>query len=113
MRYLLPLLLFVACDKPGEVDGPCLPNGTCSSPALECIYIGQNPGQGSECRPKTTHTPRECYHESDCFCVTCAKKCAPTGLAECLFSDTTTWGARQPAVCKCKQDLPQNPTENR
>lgn len=90
------LMLLAACAKPGDVDGMCLESGLCNSTALEC----RQEGDRSYCRPR--QPARNCLYESQCFCVTCAEKCGAAGVAECLYSDTTTWGARQPAVCRCK-----------
>lgn len=89
---------FFACHK-GSVDERCNPDGTCNGSNLECRYSG---GGASACSVKEAPPPpRRCYYESECFCVTCADKCADAGVKNCMYSDTSVWGSK-PAVCECK-----------
>lgn len=99
MRALILLLsvTLTGCrSHPGQVDEPCRKDGTCEGKLL-CQWSGG--ADEYRCRPEA---PKErCHFESECFCMTCADKCGATGVRECSFSDTTTWGAK-PTVCTCK-----------
>jgi len=98
MKKILFLLAFlVGCQNhPGDFGGACNKDGTCNSPNLECDNWMHS------CRVKTPpEEPGRCKFESECFCITCAEKCADAGVKECAYSDTSVWGSK-PAICECK-----------
>lgn len=96
-RFCALLVLLASCHShTGDLKEDCNKDGTCNSPELMCGIFG-------EChfKPMLETGPRRCSYESECFCVTCAEQCAPAGVKQCVYSDTSVWGAK-PAVCECK-----------
>lgn len=93
------LLLLCSCNKhTGLLNENCNPDGTCSSPNLECHSWSNT----SECRAKEPPVaPFRCRGDAECFCLTCNDNCADAGIRTCAFSDTSVWGSK-PSVCECK-----------
>ena len=108
----------------GGFNESCNRDGTCNNVNLICDVrdgraaclnrvsynaISENQSD-SKSQEKETFQPKakassEEYHgvyESEKFCINCQRLCKDTGMAECNFSDTTTWGNKTPATCKCK-----------
>jgi hypothetical protein len=91
--YALLSASLLACHT-GNFNESCNKDGTCNSSNLICNQV--------VCIVKEAPSPpRRCFYESECLCVTCSEKCGEAGVKECVYSDTSVWGAK-PSACECK-----------
>lgn len=94
LNAIIATLALTACHQ-GNFGEECNKDGTCNFQNLECSVVGV-------CRTRTAaRSPTRCGSESECFCVTCADKCADAGVKQCAYSDTSVWGSK-PSTCECK-----------
>lgn len=96
---LTALVMLAGCHKGNHEEG-CNPDGTCNGEALYCSGSGF-----CVAKPPAPAKNVRCNFESECFCATCAERCA-TGVERCEYSDTTVWGSN-PSVCVCREKAPE------
>lgn len=92
-----------SCNRDGGCD-----NGLVCDTSIGIVWC-ENPEerpkrQARQERAKLEASSEEYhgYYESEKFCINCKNMCKDTGMAECQFVDTSTWGNKAPASCKCK-----------